>query len=83
MLNIEVCLFQMSLFPVQWITYTLSWCNSKNFNKNSLKISPKEGKTTQWPKGQTMIYKTLHKKLKIEQHKPHLKLGVNSGGPEG
>ena len=22
---------------------------------------------------QTMIYKTLHKKLKIEQHKPHLK----------
>jgi hypothetical protein len=30
MLNIEVCLFQMSLFPVQWITYTLSWCNSKN-----------------------------------------------------
>jgi hypothetical protein len=42
-------------------------------------MSPKEGKTTQWPKGQTMIYKTLHKKLKIEQHKPHLKLGVNSG----
>jgi len=30
----------------------------------------------QWPKekGQkdkTMIYKTLHKKLKIEQHEPH------------
>jgi hypothetical protein len=22
-------------------------------------------------KGQTMIYKTLHRKLKIEQHEPH------------
>jgi hypothetical protein len=30
-------------------------------------------KTMQWPKGQTMIYKALHRKLKIEQHKPHLK----------
>jgi len=32
-----------------------------------------EGQTTQWPKGkgQTMIYKTLHRKLKIEQHEPH------------
>jgi len=25
-----------------------------------------EGQTTQRPKGQTTIYKTLHKKLKIE-----------------
>jgi hypothetical protein len=25
-------------------------------------------------KGQTTIYKTLHRKLKIEQHKPHWKL---------
>jgi hypothetical protein len=32
-----------------------------------------EGETTQWPKekGQTMIYKTIHIKLKIEQHEPH------------
>jgi hypothetical protein len=22
-------------------------------------------------KGQTMIYKTLHRKLKVEQHEPH------------
>jgi hypothetical protein len=35
----------------------------------------------QWPKGQTMIYKALHRKLKIEQHKPHLKPWVNSCGP--
>jgi hypothetical protein len=26
-----------------------------------------------------MIYKTLHRKLKIEQHKPYQKPGVNSG----
>jgi len=25
----------------------------------------------QWPKGQTMIYRTLHSKLKIEQHETH------------
>ena len=32
-------------------------------------------------KGQTMIYKALHRKLyiKIDQHEPHLKPGVNSG----
>jgi len=26
-------------------------------------------------KGQTMIYKTLHRKLKIKQHEPSLKTG--------
>jgi hypothetical protein len=32
-----------------------------------------KGKTIQWPKekGQTIIYKTLHRKLKIEQQVPH------------
>ena len=30
-------------------------------------------------KEQAMIYKTIHRKLKSEQHKP----GVNSGAPEG
>jgi hypothetical protein len=32
-----------------------------------------EEQTMQWPKekGQTMIYKTLQRKLKIEQHEPH------------
>jgi len=30
-----------------------------------------------------MIYKTLHIQLKIEQHEPDLKPGVNSGAPEG
>jgi hypothetical protein len=34
-------------------------------------------------KGQTTIYKILHIKLKIEQHEPHWKPGVNPGAPEG
>jgi hypothetical protein len=33
-------------------------------------------------KEQTAIYKTLHRKLKIEQHEPHYKLGMNSCAPE-
>ena len=34
-------------------------------------------------KRQTMIYKTLHRKLKNESHRHHWKLGVNLGAPEG
>jgi hypothetical protein len=34
-------------------------------------------------KTQTSIYKTLHRKLKIEQYELHLKPRVNSGPPEG
>jgi len=30
-----------------------------------------------------MIYKTLHRKLKIEQHESHHKPGMNSDAPEG
>jgi len=30
-----------------------------------------ERQTIQWPKEQAMIYKTLHRKLKSEQHKHH------------
>ena len=33
--------------------------------------------------GQTTIYKTLHRKLKIDQHEPHKKTVLNSGAPEG
>ena len=32
-------------------------------------------------KGQSIIYKTLHRKLKIEQHEPHKKCGVKSDAP--
>jgi len=34
-------------------------------------------------KGQATMYKCLHRKLKIEQHEPHKKPGVNPGTPEG
>jgi hypothetical protein len=34
-------------------------------------------------KEQTLIYQTLHIKLKIEKYKRHLKQGVKSGAPEG
>ena len=42
----------------------------------------------QWPKekrskGETTIYKALHRTLKIKQHEPHLNPGVKSGAPEG
>ena len=30
-----------------------------------------------------MIYKTLHRKLKIEQNEPHYNRGVDSGALEG
>jgi hypothetical protein len=32
---------------------------------------------------QTMVYKTLHRKLKMDQHKRNKNPGVNSGGLEG
>ena len=34
-------------------------------------------------KGQTMIYKTLHRKLKIEQREPYYNPEVNADDPEG
>jgi len=33
-------------------------------------------------KGQTTRYKTLHRKLKIEQHEPIKNLGINLGIPK-
>ena len=35
-----------------------------------------------WTKGQTMIYKALHKKLKIGHHEHQQKHEVNPGVPE-
>jgi hypothetical protein len=55
----------------------------KENNPDSFNIGHKtqikdKGQTIQWlkergkkTKGQTAIYKTLHRKLKIEQHEPH------------
>jgi hypothetical protein len=33
-------------------------------------------------KGQTTVYKTLHRKLKMEYHEPYYNLRVYSGAPE-
>ena len=43
------------------------------------------GQTIQWPKekGQTRIYKTLHRKLKIEQQEANWKPRMSSGVPKG
>jgi hypothetical protein len=39
-------------------------------------------KRTKGTKEQTMMYKTLHGKLKTEQNEHHLKSRVNSSAPE-
>jgi len=51
---------------------------SRKSMKNKHYNSQRKG--TKW---QTTIYNTVHRKLKIEQHEPHLKLGMISGAPEG
>jgi hypothetical protein len=43
----------------------------------------KKGQIIQWPKEKRQNYKTLHIKVKIEQHNPTTKSGVNSCFPEG
>ena len=54
---------------------------SETVNRRTDNMMTKRKRT----KGQTMIYKALHRKLyiKINQHEPHLKPDVNSGAPEG
>ena len=54
---------------------------SETVNRRTDNMMTKRKRT----KGQTMIYKALHRKLyiKIYQHKPHLKPDVNSCAPEG
>jgi len=49
-------------------------------NRKMRKDRQHKGKKT---KRQTMIYKTLHRKLKIAQHEPHYKPGVKPGFLDG
>ena len=62
-------------------TSTISW------SEHILYIKLMEGQTTQWPKkgqkDEQTVYKTLHRKLKIEQHELHKTTGVNAGATEG
>jgi hypothetical protein len=39
------------------------------------------GNTMAKRKGQILIYKISHRKIKIEQHEPHQKPRLNSGAP--
>jgi hypothetical protein len=41
---------------------------SQSINRRRTDNTMAKGKTT---KGQTTIYKTLHRKLKVEHHEPH------------
>ena len=45
--------------------------NEKFEDANGVIRSRKSNENDQIKKGQTMIYKTLHRKLKIEHHEPH------------
>jgi hypothetical protein len=38
--------------------------------------------TRQRTQTQIMIYKTLHRKLKVEQHEPYKRMGENTGAQE-
>jgi hypothetical protein len=53
---------------------------SETINRSRKDNAMVNGKET---KEQTTIYKRSHRKLKIEQHEPHQKSGVNSGAQEG
>jgi hypothetical protein len=35
------------------------------------KAAIEDGQTTQWPKEEKMIYKIIHRKFEIKQHKAH------------
>ena len=49
------------------------------YQRGNQKPKIEEGQTIQWTKekGQTMMQKTLHRKLTIEQHEPYLKPGMH------
>ena len=51
------------------------WSEPVNRKRTVYAIWPKR----QRRKGQTIIFKTLHRKLKMERHEHHYKPGVNSG----
>ena len=62
-------------------------CNEEEFEETKgvirIRKSTKDCQHNGKKKEQTMIYETLHIKIKIEKYKRHLKQGVKSGAPEG
>jgi hypothetical protein len=62
-------------------------CNEEEFEETKgvirIRKSTKDCQHNGKKKEQTMIYETLHIKLKIEKYKRYLKQGVKSGAAEG
>ena len=57
-------------FSLMASDYTLWYLQEKlKDTKGIIRSRKLNKKTIHWPKGQTMIYKTLHRILNIEQHK--------------
>jgi hypothetical protein len=59
----------MNLLTPRIYYFFLSWTNETS----SILVDSEKKR----PKEQTTIYKTLHKKHKIEQHEPHEKSGLS------
>ena len=56
----------------------------RQYNEEVNKDKRTDNTMNKWKstKGQKIIYKTPHRKLKIEQREPYLKPRMNSGAPE-
>ena len=66
---VELCMKWHPFAHLKGIYLLLKWVTTYNFRiKSEMGKWPKERKKTKW---QTIFYKTLHRKIKIEQHKPH------------
>ena len=76
----------MLKLPSRFSLSFLKKCRKIPKGQSNSKIETKL--TTPWLKKkktnrQTIVQKTQHRKLKIQQHEPHQKLGVILGAPEG
>ena len=56
--------------------------NKSVIRSRKLKMNTQHNGQKKKNKGQTTIYKTLHRKLNIDQHEPHKKTALNLGAPE-
>ena len=70
------------LIIIMYHMKSLKILNRKSESVNRRRIDNTMAKRKR-TKGQITIYKTLHKKPKIEKHEPHLKPVMNAGAPGG
>ena len=71
--KLKAPMIYIPIFELFWKIVLKVTMKSLKIPKGVIRIRKNQGQTTQWPqqKGQTTIYETLCRKLKIEQHKPH------------